>query len=205
MQTPNPELHTRILKTATELFPQYGVRSVSMDEVAQGAGISKRTLYEHFTDKEELLVACMKEHHRQVRHRAKEISQQAPTVLHVILEMHKDLMPRLRSFSPRFHQDMLHYPKAAALLKKHRNEHIGETKAFFALGVEQGIFLPGVNYDIISRLILRIHDLPASAEIGEQYNSGEVHSTLVLTFLRGVCTREGQQIFEDYLAEYRSH
>lgn len=199
------ELHARILQTATELFPQYGIRGVSMDEIAQGAGISKRTLYENFADKEELLVACIEENHREVRRRAEEISGRASTVLHVILEMYNDLMPRTKNYSARFRQDMLRYPKVVTLLKKHRNEHLGEIKTFFALGVEQGMFLPEVNYDIISRMILRLHEAPIPSEIVERYTSGEILSTLILTFLRGVCSRKGQQIFEDYQAEYRSH
>ena len=47
----------QIINTAFDLFSQYGIKSVSMDDVAKAAGISKRTLYESFEDKETLLIA----------------------------------------------------------------------------------------------------------------------------------------------------
>ena len=46
----------QIINTAFDLFSQYGIKSVSMDDVAKAAGISKRTLYESFEDKEPLLI-----------------------------------------------------------------------------------------------------------------------------------------------------
>ena len=46
----------QIINTAFDLFSQYGIKSVSMDDVAKAAGISKRTLYESFGDKETLLI-----------------------------------------------------------------------------------------------------------------------------------------------------
>ena len=46
----------QIINTAFDLFSQYGIKSVSMDDVAKAAGISKRTLYESFEDKETLLI-----------------------------------------------------------------------------------------------------------------------------------------------------
>ena len=49
-------LKDQILITAFDLFSQYGVKSVSMDDIAHKMGISKRTIYESFKDKEMLLV-----------------------------------------------------------------------------------------------------------------------------------------------------
>ena len=52
------DLKERIVQTALVLFGKYGIKSITMDEIASGLGISKRTLYETFKDKESILMEC---------------------------------------------------------------------------------------------------------------------------------------------------
>ena len=60
-------LKERILKTAMELFATHGVKAVKMDDIAASLGISKRTLYEIYENKEVLLLAGVKSHHEMMR------------------------------------------------------------------------------------------------------------------------------------------
>lgn len=53
------ELKERIIEKAGDLFQQYGVKNVSMDEIASSLGISKRTIYENFKDKEDILLSVL--------------------------------------------------------------------------------------------------------------------------------------------------
>lgn len=53
------ELKERIIATATEAFTTKGIKSITMDDIAAALGISKRTLYEVFVDKESLLKDCI--------------------------------------------------------------------------------------------------------------------------------------------------
>ena len=53
------EIRDRIIEKANELFMQFGIRSVSMDDIANGLGMSKKTLYQHFADKDELVMAVV--------------------------------------------------------------------------------------------------------------------------------------------------
>ena len=58
---PRPELRERIIDTAVEAFSAHGIKSITMDDIATSLGISKRTLYEVFSDKETLLEECITE------------------------------------------------------------------------------------------------------------------------------------------------
>ena len=49
------ELRKKILEGTKELFMRYGIRSVSMDDIARHLSVSKKTLYQHFADKDELV------------------------------------------------------------------------------------------------------------------------------------------------------
>ncbi|MBE0676126.1 MAG: helix-turn-helix transcriptional regulator, partial [Bacteroidales bacterium] len=57
----NEEYDARIVAGAAELFRIYGIKAVTMDTIAAHLGISKRTIYERFHDKDELLFAVMNE------------------------------------------------------------------------------------------------------------------------------------------------
>lgn len=59
------ELKHKTVTLAMNAFATKGIKGVTMDDIAMGLGISKRTLYEMFEDKEELLIACMLEHQRE--------------------------------------------------------------------------------------------------------------------------------------------
>lgn len=196
-------MRQRILALADELFPEYGVKSVSMDEIARRLAMSKRTLYEYFSDKEELLVACIDRHGSLMKAWADEIGDRTETVLHTILELYREVAPKIRHISPKFHEDLRKYPKAMARLAENRGEQTARTLQFFRTGVQQGIFLPGLNYDILSRTLIRMLDEPAPAVLTGKYGMAEIYSTLTLTLVRGACTEKGLRIFNDYLSEYQ--
>ncbi|HEX6193727.1 MAG TPA: helix-turn-helix domain-containing protein, partial [Chitinophagaceae bacterium] len=52
----------RIQNKAEELFMQFGIRSVSMDDIANNLGMSKKTVYQYFVDKDELVEAVVQAH-----------------------------------------------------------------------------------------------------------------------------------------------
>lgn len=200
----DPETRQRIIVLADELFPEYGIKSISMDEIARQLSMSKRTLYEYFADKEDLLLACIDHHNATMKAWAEEIGGRAETVLHVILEIYRDMAPKNRRCSAKFFEDMRKYPKAVAKLNENRTEHVEQTLTFFQTGIKQGIFLPDLNYDILSRTMIRMFDEPIPTELTSRYSIGDIHGTLALTLVRGACTEKGLHIFEDYMAEYRT-
>ena len=199
----DPEVRERILNAACELFPEYGIKGVSMDEIARRLAMSKRTLYEYFGDKEELLIDCIDQHHAFMKAWWEEIETRAETVLHVILEMYQESVPKMQRMSPRFYEDLRKYPRAMAKLEEHKGLMLEQLLEFFDLGTKQGIFLPGLNYEILSRMLVRMTDEPLPPEFARRYSMADIHSTLTLTLVRGACTEKGLRIFEDYLAEYK--
>ena len=86
------ELRERIIMTATEAFTLKGIKCITMDDIAAALGISKRTLYEVFADKESLLKECILQKQAERDKYLQEIYEQSNNVLEVILsEKHRDL------------------------------------------------------------------------------------------------------------------
>ncbi|SUE33396.1 TetR/AcrR family transcriptional regulator [Rikenella microfusus] len=194
----------RIIALADELFPAYGVRSVSMDQIASRLSMSRRALGRYFPDKQELLLAWIDYHGAMMKARADEIGGRAETVLHAVLEIYREQAPKVHRISPRLREDLCRYPKAVARLEKNRSEQAERMLRFFRTGVGQGIFLPGLNYGMLGRTLARMLDTFALLTLAGRYAAAETYGTALLTLVRGACTAKGLRIFGDCLPEYRA-
>ena len=106
------ELKDRIIEEAGKLFTRHGIKKISMDEIASNLGISKRTIYQNFIDKEDLLIHYIRHIEQMQREYLKDLSKNEHTVVHVFLrtiEMHREF----DFFNVRFSDDIdKYYPKA---------------------------------------------------------------------------------------------
>ncbi len=202
--SPRADLRKRIVRTSMEAFVTRGVKSVTMDDVAMMLGISKRTLYEVFEDKETLLIECLSDHHDQMVVFMKEVLETSSNVLEVILKGYKKTIEGYRGTNIRFLQEIKKYPRVYELVRNHHKRDHDAAVEFFRKGVEQGLFRDDVNFSIVHLLVHEQLDLLMSNEIFTQYSFMEVYESITFTFLRGVSTAKGAAILEDFLIEYKS-
>ena len=198
------DLRKRILRTSMEAFATRGVKSVTMDDIAMMLGISKRTLYEIFEDKETLLIECLSDHHNQMAAFMREVLETSSNVLEVILKGYKKSIEDYRGTNIRFLQEIKKYPKVYELVRSNHKRDHDDAVEFFKKGVEQGIFRDDVNFSIVHILLHEQLDSLMGREIFAQYSFMEVYESITFTFLRGVSTAKGAAILEDFLIEYRS-
>ena len=132
------ELRDRIVEKSRELFIVNGIKSVTMDEIASSMGISKRTLYEIFADKEALLEMCIQKMQDEDDRFLDEVLLTARNVLEVLLKCYQRSIEKLHATNRNFFEDLKKYPKAHAQMKRRRNRDLEETVRFFMEGVRQG-------------------------------------------------------------------
>ena len=96
------ELRQRVLAVAARAFAVHGIRNVRMDDIAGSLSISKRTLYELFTDKEQLLLEIMLEHHREMHLYIAEVASRAENALEVIFAFYTRKSRELCELNPSF-------------------------------------------------------------------------------------------------------
>ena len=185
--TSRVELRERIILAAVELFTTNGIKSITMDEIAASLGISKRTLYEVFPDKETLLEECI-------------LKSQKDGDIFV-----KGVIERFHATNKKFFEDIKKYPKAYQLMKNNRNRSSEDTVNFFKEGVKQGIFRDDVNFAIINLLVRDQLDLLMNSDICNEYSFLEVYESIMFTFLRGISTEKGARVLEDFICEYRKN
>lgn len=198
-------LRDRIVDTATESFSTHGIKSITMDDIAASLGISKRTLYEVFQDKESLLVACIINKHEEMNAFLKEVHCTASNVLEVILMCYKRSIENFHKTNKQFFEDIKKYPKAHEVLKNYRDKDSDNAIEFFRTGVKQSIFRDDVNFEIVNLLVREQLDMLMNTDLCKEYSFLEVYESIMFTYIRGISTEKGAQVLEDFIKEYRKH
>lgn len=198
-------LRDRIIDTAMASFTTHGIKSITMDDIAASLGISKRTLYEVFQDKESLLVTCVIKKHEEMNDFLKEVHCKASNVLEVILMCYKRSIENFHKTNKLFFEDIKKYPKAYEALKNYRDKDSDNAIEFFRTGIEQGIFRDDVNFEIVNLLVREQLDMLMNTELCKEYSFLEVYESIMFTYIRGISTEKGSQVLEGFIKEYRKN
>ena len=136
----NTELQQRIIKQATRMFLCNGIKSVTMDMIASQLGISKRTLYENFKEKNELLLACLESQEMERRARLEVYFANRKNVIDSLLNVYEDILRFMRNTSPMFFVDMeRYYPRVNDKYENDKECHKQATVDLLKEGVGEGV------------------------------------------------------------------
>ncbi len=198
----------RILDKAQELFFRYGVKSVTMDDIARELGISKKTIYQHFEDKNAMVFAGVEHHFECDRTLAEQMQIEAPDPIAEVVMASEMMRQTMSGMNPTAIFDIKkYYPKAWDLFSKYKKEFILElVKKNLRKGVDMGLYRPSVNVEVIARLRLEQIEMgldPYLFPLG-QFNPLDTQLELLDHFLRGIVTPEGLNLYEIYLEKQLS-
>lgn len=198
------ELKERIIERAMQAFKTHGIKCITMDDIAASMGISKRTLYEVFANKEMLLEDCIRKERQETNEYIRTILGQSAHVLEVLLKLYLRSIEKFHTTHKSFFEDIKKYPKAYELLKNDKNRDSAEVVNFFKEGVKQGIFRDDINFAIVNLLVHEQLDLLINSNICEKYSFLDVYESIMFTYLRGISTEKGAQELENFIREYRA-
>ena len=202
---PRTELKQRVIHVALDEFRVQGIKAVRMDDLASQIGISKRTLYEIFKDKEELLMDCLLYSNQREKERVNDIRSKSKNVLEVIFGVFLYSIEMLHETNKLFFEDIKKYPAAYKLVQEVRNIDSKEKMAFFRQGVEQGIFRSDINYPIVNELVKQQFNLLVNTDFFSHHPFLDVYESIMFTYLRGISTVEGTRMLEMFIKEYRGN
>ncbi len=201
------ERRERILEEALRLFMKYGIRNITMDELAKHLGISKRTIYEYFKDKDSLLLQCIKSLASDQKSQINHIIKTSPHVIDSIYQIIGKKTALMRNLNPLFMEDMRKYhPTIFKLIHKGDElEDISLTEQLLINGIEEGIFLPEINTGLVARFLQEMFRLFGDSEVFpfELYDRSEMLDNIFMIFIRGLCTANGIEVLERY--EHADH
>ena len=200
MKSNTAENKKAIIMTALRLFLKKGIRAVRMDDIANEMGISKRTLYELFENKEELLLCCIMEQRNYEKEQTGDIISTSCNTMELILRIYRLFMKMHRNTNPKFFTEINNYPQIQKRLQKSNEQRSNDIIRFFKRGVEEGVFRPDVKYEILNILLQKQMEYTFSSDLCERFNIRDIYSSILITMLRGICTDRGKDILEKFNA-----
>jgi AcrR family transcriptional regulator len=192
----------RIVEEAAVMFRTYGIRAVTMDMLANQMGISKRTIYEIFNDKEEILAAVLKWMTVRQRKVVEKILSESENVIEAIFKLADMTMEHFKNMSPAFqmdikrhHQDIMKKLEGVDELPYVRNNVL-----IIERGIKEGVFRKDIDVKIINRCMLEVAKMSNDKEIfpPDNYISEDVIRNVYINYLRGICTQKGLNLIDNY-------
>lgn len=196
------ELRGRILEVAMQDFIQRGIRAVKMDDIAGSLGISKRTLYEIFPNKESLLLEGIRlKQAMGEEEMVKYVTEKNPNTMDIIMKFYHMQMEELSSLPLTFITEISRYPLVTDFLRKKHQKSEENANRFFQRGVKEGYFRSDVDYELISRLGEGMTQNAIARQLYFQYEPQYIFRNIIFLFLRGFCTQKGLEYIDNTLIE----
>lgn len=189
-----------IIKTATQLFVEHGVKSITISKIVNELHTSKRTIYNHFEDKTALLKAVLAVYHAKVKAENEAVLADSENVIEAMGKLLQKIIQRSHQVNPSFFNDILHY--YPGLL----NESYRDTKNFAhqqmidmaTWGKEDGIFVEDLDIEVVGKTVLAMLKMlkdnamfPVSKFSKERLTFG-----ILVPYLKGLCTPKGKELVE---------
>jgi TetR/AcrR family transcriptional regulator, cholesterol catabolism regulator len=193
----------QILLKATDLFLTLGFKSVTMDDIATEIGISKKTIYQHFSNKYQLVEASTMHLFETISCGIDEICALENNPLEELFLIKDFVMKNLKneSASP-IHQLQKYYPKIHKTLMMRQFEKMGDCVIVnLEKGIRQGLFRNEINTALIARFYFAGMTSLKDTEIfhPEKFPSLSTQMIYLEYHLRGICTEKGIQKLEQLL------
>ena len=181
---------------------RYGVRSISMDDIARHLSVSKKTLYQHFADKEEIVTMTCKAHLDRNAQEFQSIRHNAKNAIEELFQLSVCLKRNMQDMNPSLLFDLQKYhPKAWSVWLNHKNKFIRESVVRnLRQGIEEGYFRPELDPDIIAAVRLEMVQLAFNEEIfpRERFRLTEVQMQIFDHFVFGLLTDKGRRLYIKY-------
>jgi TetR/AcrR family transcriptional regulator, cholesterol catabolism regulator len=196
------DIADRIRDKAHALFMQYGLRSVSMDDIASALGISKKTIYLSFADKDALVdgvMAAVFEHDIICCERDRKASENAIheifLAIDFIVEMFKTMNPSLLFDLQKYH------PTSFMRFIKHKDDFLFNIiKNNIKRGIAEELFRPDIQVDVLARFRVESMMMPFNPEFQKKLNKNlaVIEEELTIHFLYGMVSPKGYKLALKY-------
>ena len=198
----NVSLKERVVAKASMLFMRNGIKSVTMDNIAGQMGISKRTLYENFRDKDELLMECFVYQSREAQKEFEKIAVTCANSMELLLRVFFYTWRKLRNTNRNFYSDMKKYhPAISSLLDK--EERVRSAEQLMEQGKREGLIRPDLKIEIVLMLLGAQFEMLKNSEEFDtsRYSFIEIFETIFINFIRGIATARGVAFIEEFISQ----
>jgi len=193
------EVREKILKGAEALFMKYGVRSISMDDIARHLSVSKKTLYQYFADKEDIVTMTCKAHMERSHCDYEALHQRSKNAVEELVNLSVLLRQDLEELNPSLLFDLQKYhPKAWKVWLDYKNKFIRDSVVRnLEQGIEEGYYRADIKTEILAVMRLQLMEMGFDDQVfpRDRYKLSEVQMELFDHFAHGLLTEKGRKLY----------
>jgi TetR/AcrR family transcriptional regulator, cholesterol catabolism regulator len=192
----------RIQQAAHDLVMQYGIRSVSMDDIAANLGMSKKTIYQYFKDKDELVDSVVDEVIANNQCACQADIERSENAVHEIFLVMDMMAEMFKTMNPSILHDMQKYhPLTFSKFKKHKNEFLFNIcTQNLQRGVKEELYRPEIAVDILCRYRVETMFIPFNPEFQQSLKHSliKIEEEILMHFLFGLVSQKGYKLIIKY-------
>jgi AcrR family transcriptional regulator len=192
----------QILKGAEDLFFHYGVKNITMDDIAKHLSISKRTIYENFPTKDDIVATLLNAHLEMSKEQCNMRCKQSKNAIEEIVLMMMHLREMFSRMSPRILFDLKKFhPKAWKQFQEFKQEFLMETISHnIKRGIKEGFYRKNLNVAVLARMRIEQVEIAWNPEIfpPSKYELKDVQLSMLDHFLYGITNIKGHGMVEKY-------
>lgn len=196
------ETKDRILLGAQELFFKYGIKSVTMDDIAKHLAISKKTIYQFFEDKNEVVVMLMKLELKKNEQEFGDLQKKSSNVIEEIFHIMDHVTVMFTKTNPNVFYDLQKYhPAAWKMFKDFKEKCMTEmVERSIQKGIADGLVREDINPKLLAKFRIEQIEMGMNPEIfpPDQFRVVDVQVGLLDHFLHGICTLKGHKLVNKY-------
>ncbi|NVK49542.1 MAG: TetR/AcrR family transcriptional regulator [Cyclobacteriaceae bacterium] len=196
-------MREKILEAAIEQFSKYGVRSVTMDDIARHLGISKKTLYQEFADKKELVKTAFDQILKLDQNKIEAFMNGSDDqVIETLVHLSRMMRERLQSINPVTIMEVQKYfPEAWQIFVRHKEEVIlSQMMEILERGKNLGYFRKEIEVPILARI--RVDQITSAMDSTNfqdaNYDIVKIQLEMMDHFLHGIFTEKGREAYKTH-------
>ncbi len=196
------EVYKEILMKSGELFLRFGIKSISMDDISRQLAISKKTIYQYFSDKEELVQEFMKAFLQAEMNQMLELKRESKNVIDELIKSSHFMKQQISNINPTLIYDLKKYhPKAWKCFEEYKwNFLVNEIRETLLEGIKGGYFRKDIDVEILTRMRIEQVEMGFNQDIfnPSKFNMSKVQVEFFEHFLFGISTLKGHKLINKY-------
>jgi AcrR family transcriptional regulator len=192
----------RIQEKARDMFMRLGIRSVSMDDIAAALGMSKKTIYQSFADKDELVDSVIGDFIDQAEAEALGFSRKAANAVEEIFLTMRMVEQQFRNLNPIVMHDLQKFHlRACGRIDEHKDKFVLQLiRDNIERGKSEGLYRPEADTEVMSRFRLESMMVLFNMDLfpPSRFNLADVSLEVLEHFLYGLSTPEGRELIRTY-------
>ena len=194
------EPRERIATKAEELFMQYGIRSVSMDDIANNLGMSKKTLYQYFADKDDLVDAVVEAHITRMQEDCGSCRQESKNAIEEVFLSIDRILVEFNNMNPTLLHDLekFHF-RAYQRIRTHKEKFLMQlVRDNMEWGMREGLYREDLDVEVLCRF--RIESMMVPFNVGlfppSRFSLSRTSEIIIEHFIYGLSTLKGHRLIQ---------